>query len=821
MKLSTKRVTQGVCAVATVAVVCASAALYIRKSNAPKKPPAALHDIDIRSYGLSASVYPTKQAIHATVRIEGTLVIPSAIVLDSAVAKIVGVTDTKSGAKRKFSVDEKMEELRIETLPNAKSGDSFSLDIAYEAEGSAALTFYGGTSEDPVAARLAYTGNAPTRVPSWMPCHNTPADRAKFVSEFELADGENAVASGQRESDANGKRPDGRNVVKYSSVQEIPIDAMGFAAGALEVVTAKAGHLPVQMWHRPGAVVDTAAVASLFEKLLPRFENQYGSYPFPSLNIAFLPDLPNGAESASLLMVDEASGQGILDRSLFAHEFAHQWIGVYATIASWGDLWIKEGLAVMSSGEALAIFDENPGSTGSPLYASNLTFDSNDAIVNPMLSTERKPITAFTTGPYNRAAWLFSQVRAQAGDTAFFAAWKDLLAASAWGTIATTEAIDTLVKLGGKNLAPILPSMITSVGAPRLNAEATAGRLKYSLENPGNLLIAPVTVTVVNAAGVATVTPLKTDAEHEIDVEIGGYAVFDEADVHTKPVVPTEALAAAATTFKGVSPLALNTFLSRSVSAEFVTIAHMRPENLTPQLFGDLFPRLRTSRARAVLLAKGCEAMKANPGEGEWAGKLEPALRDTKNIGYQNMAACGIPLAERVFGAEADALVAKNATVSADRLEYILGFDFGEAASLRRFGPLAESSPSSRIRNLALRRLRRQVEGKHFSPVPENAKAEEAWANFFLRVLANATSPRRLLDATSGSSTLGDARAVNAVAERIRSQWLPDDTQSELICLVPPMATTEEFFDFAEHLPSDQLGETARERASNPDSCSN
>jgi aminopeptidase N len=816
-----RRLVKAACGAAILATIAIFAVPYIRDRRTPKSPQAPLTDVDIRSYELHASAHFATQTIHATLRIEGQLIDPAVIVLDSAVSQINKVTGGNASDVYEFSIDEKREELRIKTAPGSKVGDSFSISIEYEAKASNALAFYLGQDDDPVTSRVVSTGGEPTEVPQWMPCHNTPADRALFRVEFEVPEGEDAVASGQREPASSAVTTTGRRTIRYSSGHDIPIYTMGFAAGTLQMVTASAGRLPLQLWQRVGAPIDTQGITALMAQLLARFEAMFGPYPFPSLSVVFVPNLPSGAEGASLFFLDEASGEGLLDRNTIAHMFAHQWIGAYATIADWQDLWVKEGLAVVAAGEELTLREERSGDVTPALHGGNFTFDLGDTILDRGLSYGHKPTSLSTTGPYNRAAWLLTQTRALSGDAAFFGAWQNLLHASAWGTISTADVELLLTKLRGDAPIPPWRRLLSADSAPLLRAAATPRGLVYSLslESAEGLLLSPVTLTTVTKAGIATVTPIKADGEHELASEPGGYIVFDEADTHTANIVPREANEAAASTFASISPLALETLLSRSIAAEATILGAIASTSLTPDLFARLFSRLRSARARAVLLAKSCSAMAENSENAAWVQKLEPALRDAKDIGYRNMSACGSALAERLFGNEVEALVAKRSIADVARLEYLLGFDFGDEGSLRRFGPIAESSPSPRLRALALRRLLRQAEGNHFTAIPETDARRTPWEEFFLRVLARASSPDRIVDAMSGSAALRDTRALKVLSARLQSQDLPDDTQAALICMARFEVDELELTEFFRNLLTAPLGPIAQERTRDLDSC--
>ncbi len=81
---------------------------------------------------------------------------------------------------------------------------------------------------------------------------------------------------------------------------------------------------------------ETADIMELFADL-------FGPYPYQNEKYGHcIAPLSGGMEHQTM------TTQGFFDRSLTAHELAHQWWGNYITCGSWADIWINEGFASYS-----------------------------------------------------------------------------------------------------------------------------------------------------------------------------------------------------------------------------------------------------------------------------------------------------------------------------------------------------------------------------------------------------------------------------------------------------------------------------------------
>src|SRR5207245_2462397 len=122
---------------------------------------------------------------------------------------------------------------------------------------------------------------------------------------------------------------------------------------------------------------------------------------------------------------------------LNAHELSHHWFGDWVTMRRYEDVWVKEGMATLLEAEAQRTRRDR-ANTGR-LFGHDNSFSPGDAIVDPDLHGLGK----YTSGPYQRAAWTITQIRALVGETAFWASLRRVLAEHALDSITGEEFVRT------------------------------------------------------------------------------------------------------------------------------------------------------------------------------------------------------------------------------------------------------------------------------------------------------------------------------------------------------------------------------------------
>lgn len=238
-------------------------------------------------------------------------------------------------------------------LPKVLSvGESKKIRIFYETRSTdlikRGIASISARQGDPVTSRVVYTFSEPTSAQVWMPCHDTPSDRAIFQVQMQMSDEESLISNGRLLEDkiiSNGVRR-----MSYRTDHTLPTYLMAFAMGELNHIESSVHGLPLSVWGRRGARIDYDKLISVTRSQIKHFESLLGAYPWEKYALVLLPDFRGGIEHASISFVgeDRSSSSNLSgDIQLMAHELAHQWFGDYVTIRDWKDLWIKEGMATL------------------------------------------------------------------------------------------------------------------------------------------------------------------------------------------------------------------------------------------------------------------------------------------------------------------------------------------------------------------------------------------------------------------------------------------------------------------------------------------
>ncbi len=482
------------------------------------------------------------------------------IQLDSAVA----VARVYAGSQALgFTADGAGRTLTVDLSPLVRDGAEVTFTIDYQAPLNDSLVAPPQDVEDPVTSRVVYTNSEPDRGSGWLVAKHDPSDRALFTVELTVPAGDDAIANGERVAD---EVRDQARVIRYQLDQPIPTYLMAFATGQLEHTDRTDGRVPLSLWYRRGLEIDPSRNLDVVVEDLAHFEGLIGPYPWARYAVVLLPDFPGGMENATITFNNERSGLGQVRRRLNAHELAHQWFGDWVTMETYDDVWIKEGLATLLAAEAQRGWrdDEARGR----LFGSDFGFAPDDAIVDRSLTGLDK----YTSGPYDRAAWLLTQIRSQVGDAAFWATLRGVLASRALGHIGSEAFVRSFAPaLDEATIVRILDSLeqydVPTVAVASVPV-ATGTEVTFTLSDPTAALFAPIEITVVDAAGTVATRPLVAQEPLTVLVPTGGYLAPDERDRHPELglVAATEAAEALTPLLVPTSPAALDVFLSRSAA---------------------------------------------------------------------------------------------------------------------------------------------------------------------------------------------------------------------------------------------------------------
>jgi len=747
-------------------------------------------DYDAQSYSLRAKFDWNAQRLFADEEIVVRLTKPgqSVVALDAAVdVKRVSL----DGRALPWVLDADRHVLHVDLGP--RDGDTRTFVVTYEAAVSDALMAPPAAENgDPVTSRAMFTIAEPDLARKWLVCNDHPPDRALWAVELTVAADEDVIANGERVRD---ERKGGERAVGYRIDMPLPTYLMAFAMGQLEHRDRAGWRVPLSVWYRRGLKFDVEAHLDLLVELMGTYDRLIGPYPFSRYSVVVLPEFPGGMEYATITAIDEESALGNTDFELNAHELAHQWFGDWVTMHDYDDVWVKEGTATLLAAEAERKYRDGEGKQR--LFGSDFPFSAEDAIVDKSLTGQDK----YTSGPYGRAAWTLTKIRAHIGEDAFWKSLRGVLKAHALGSIDGESFVRAFAPaLDEASVQKILATLETKMSAPEVAVEVpdvAAGadaQVKFTLSDPSAELLDPFEITVIDKDGVAQpVQKLVPGVPLIVTVPAGGYFAYDERDIHPSwDGVPFSVKEY----HKGLIPLmaprtpgARAAFGVRSAATQERILF---PDEEVHALFapgelGSLYASLDSRNAKFGLATSACrwlgEVIHGGGDPAPWANALEPILKQPTYVTSDYYAIflpnLGPTYPLPWFGSELSAPVtAENAA----RQEYLLEFDYGPQQSLDYAARLVAQG-SSKMRSRAIDRLALQAwggPGSRYSAV--TAEAAPAWKEFFRARLAETTTALRLLDVWTGIVALSDDRALTLLGPRLHSIPLDSSRQREVVC---------------------------------------
>ncbi len=174
---------------------------------------------------------------------------------------------------------------------------------------------------------------------SWIPMQDTPAIRVTYDATIHAPKSLRVLMSANNDPEAKLS-----GSFKFEMNQAISPYLIAIAIGDVSYHrwTERTG-----VWAEPPVLAAAAEEFKDTEKMITITEKMYGEYPFEQYDLLILPpSFPfGGMENPRLSFITPTVIVG--DKSLtsmISHELAHSWSGNLVTNASWGDLWLNEGI---------------------------------------------------------------------------------------------------------------------------------------------------------------------------------------------------------------------------------------------------------------------------------------------------------------------------------------------------------------------------------------------------------------------------------------------------------------------------------------------
>lgn len=356
--------------------------------------------------------------------------------------------------------------LTIYTGTILKKNDTATIHVEYSGIPADGLII----SKSKFGKRTFFSDNWPNRAQQWIPCNDDPSDKAA-VEFYILAPQEFEVVSNGIEI---GRTTQGNNILSHWK-EDIPLPTkimvIGVADFAIRQTDTVRG-IPVSSWVFPENKNDGFVDYAPATPILEFFIDYLGPYPYKKLANVQSKTVFGGMENASTIFYYENYINGKQDqKTLIAHEIAHQWFGDMVTEKSFAHLWLSEGFATY-----LAVFYNEK--TFGPGAAKDMLEEDRQQVIafarnnnTPVVDSSSSYMDLLNANSYQKGGWILHMLRQQLGDTVFQQCVRAYYNSYAGKNAETKDLQRVFEKVSGKDLDSFFRQWLFSPGLPKLDIQ--------------------------------------------------------------------------------------------------------------------------------------------------------------------------------------------------------------------------------------------------------------------------------------------------------------------------------------------------------------
>ncbi|MFD2673804.1 M1 family metallopeptidase [Gulosibacter bifidus] len=484
---------------------------------------------DVQHYDVDMAYFHEAEAGHEAGSIAATATISAradhelgAFSLDFEGMQVDSVLVNGAPAKFSRSEDKAIESFKLHITPATPVHGDFTIEVQYSGVPVEHID-NDGSSEGWVATADGTTAlGQPVGAMAWIPCNNTPADKATFDFEVTIPNeigGKPAAVAGNGNLVDQVASDDGTRTTwhwRQENQQATMVTMLSignFIVREGSITLSDGTEIPE--WSFWDASSTDAEIAEMdhrrgqVEEMTTTLESLYGPYPGMSTGIV----VDKNPVGYALETQDRSFFPGKIKESTLVHEIAHQWYGDAVSPSDWGSIWISEGQGTYAP---LYWTEKNGGkTTAEVLYAEwdATAADDEKWSIAPGAMTDQVDLYGWHS--YNRAAMMYEALRQVLGDDVFHKVIRGYVQDHLGESLNGAEFIAYAEEVSGKDLTEFFDEWIYQPGKPawpstydyNLDSEATNQRgasirrgsvVTYTLDaaNTGQVALADGTITV-------------------------------------------------------------------------------------------------------------------------------------------------------------------------------------------------------------------------------------------------------------------------------------------------------------------------------------
>ncbi|MGB7685250.1 MAG: M1 family metallopeptidase [Solirubrobacterales bacterium] len=297
----------------------------------------------------------------------------------------------------------------------------------------------------------------PVGTASWLPCNNTPRDKADFSFRITVPERLKGVANGRLLA---VRRHSGLKTFTWDVSQSMAPYLAVIAIGRGKLVRTKIAGKPAwTMVDSRLAKPSRGALRALPE--IVRFESQvFGPYPFDTLgSIVDLAPVDYALETQTRPIYT-----GTPNRATMVHEMAHQWFGDSVGLTRWPEIWLNEGFATWAEW----YYAERHGGRSARQVFNRLyrTPASAKGFWNPPPGRPGTPKNLFADSIYLRGAMALQALRMKIGTKPMLTVLRRWTAEHRHGNTTISQFIDLAEEVSGRDLSKLFKDWLYVPGKP-------------------------------------------------------------------------------------------------------------------------------------------------------------------------------------------------------------------------------------------------------------------------------------------------------------------------------------------------------------------
>jgi len=308
----------------------------------------------------------------------------------------------------------------------------------------------------------------------WIPCFDYPNDRATFEGRFRVPRGYTAISNGALVE----KKDVGDKTEFYWKLEQSQVSYLIMLAVAKYRVYEQKWN-DVDVWYVVPPDADDATILrgyGLTGDMMEYFSKEIGiDYPYTKYAQVVVQNfIYGGMENTTATtmnmrtLYDEREGLTRTERSLVAHELAHQWYGDLLTCREWSQMWLNEGFATYYA----YLYEEHHAGDDAFRYkmleAQRKVVVSDDADPRPMVvDFYNRRDARNNTNVYNRGASVLHMLRFLLGDEMYRATIHEYTRRHAHSVVETQDLMRAVRDVTGENLDWFFEQWVFLAGYPK------------------------------------------------------------------------------------------------------------------------------------------------------------------------------------------------------------------------------------------------------------------------------------------------------------------------------------------------------------------